>query len=155
MRNKLFSIVAGLALVSLSASSALADTTGGGGAELGLDAVQISGGTVISKTGEVTLTGSISCSQDVEAYVSAELTQVVGRFHTISGWGGTLNPVTCLAANGTAGFSFSFFPYEGKFAAGTARVTAMAQAGFCDEVACSIDEASYGPASLRLKGGRG
>lgn len=152
MRNKLLSILAGLALVALSGSSALA-ATGGGGTDLGLDSVQISGGTVISKTGEVTLTGSVSCSQDVEAYVYAELTQVVGRFHTIRGWGQT--PVTCLAANGTAGFSFSIFPYDGKFAGGTARVTAVAEAGFCDEFECVIDYESYGPASLGLKGGRG
>ena len=155
MRNKLFSIVAGLALVALSASSALADTTGGGGADLGLDAVQVSAGTVISKTGEVTLTGSVNCSQDVDVSVYVELTQVVGRFHTIYGSGGTLAPVTCLAADGTAAFSLSFFPYEGKFAAGTARVAATAQAGSCDDVGCTIDTASYGPASLRLKGGRG
>ncbi len=155
MRNRLFSIVAGLALVALSASSTLAATDGGGGSDLGLDAVQITGGSVVSKTGVVTLTGSVSCSQDVEVFVSAELTQVVGRFNTIRSWGSPQTSVVCLAADRTASFSFSIVPDNGKFAAGKAVVSAYAEADVCDDLGCSTDIAMYGPVGLALKGGKG
>jgi len=154
MRKGLLAALVGVALATVSASSVLADTTGGGGsADLGLDAIRIDGGTVVSKTGFVTLTGSIDCSQDIQAYVGADAAQVVGRFNTIRGFG-DVYPVTCLAADGRASFTMSFFADQGKFAPGSVRVSAYADVGFCDDNTgeCFDEFASFGPASIRLTG---
>ena len=154
MRNKLFAILVGAALAMVSASSVFADTGGGGTADLGLEAVTISSGSVVAKTGVVTLTGSIDCTQDLEAGVFVDLAQVVGRFNTIRGFGFTT--VGCLATAGHAAFSMSFLADQGKFAPGGARVSAGADVFVCDEVTgeCFEDFVSYGPASIRLKSGK-
>lgn len=152
MRNKWFAALVGVALAMVSASSVLADTGGGGNADLGLEAVSINTGSVVGRTGEVTLTGSISCTQDLDAWVYVDATQVVGRFNTIRGWGYT--SVGCLAADGHAGFSMSFFADQGKFAPGAVRISAGAYTWFCDDVDCFYDFASFGPASIRLAGSR-
>ncbi|MEP6640197.1 MAG: hypothetical protein ABJC39_12680 [Chloroflexota bacterium] len=128
-------------------STALADT-GGGGADLGLDAVAISGGTIVAKTAVVTLHGTISCSQDLTAFVWADVSQVVGRFNTIRGTGG--QEVACSAASGTAAFDMTVFAEAGKFAPGNVRVGAYADTGYCDAIDCYDDFASFGPAAVRL-----
>src|SRR5215213_6076091 len=115
MRARPLALILGLVLAAMPMSSVLADTTPGGGADdLGLESVTITGGTVVAKTGLLTLNGSIACSQDLTASVGADVTQVVGRFHTIRGFGST--EVGCLAADGSAVFSMSFYADEGKFA---------------------------------------
>lgn len=153
MRVRLLAVLVAAMLAAFNVSSVFADTGGGGGTDLGLEAVTISGGTVIGKTGQVTLVGSITCTQDLEASVFVDLAQVVGRFNTIRGFG--FASVSCLAVDGSASFTMSFFADQGKFAPGAARVQASADTGFCDEVDCFFDEASYGPASIRLVGSRG
>ena len=156
MRKIRFALLVGVALALVSASSALADTSGGGGADLGLEAVSINAGSVVGKTGEVTLTGSIGCTQDVEGFVYVDVAQVVGRFHTIRGWGET--SFSCLAAGGSAAFSISILADQGRFAPGAVRVSAGADTGYCDVVGeveeCFYDSASFGPASIRIKGGK-
>jgi hypothetical protein len=153
MRVRILAVLVGLVLATINASSVLAATGGGGGADLGLEGVTISGATVIAKTGQVTLAGAITCTQDLDASVGIDLAQVVGRLHTITGFGGT--SVSCLASEGSASFTVSFFPDQGKFAPGTARVEAFAETGFCNDVDCFFDDASYGPASIKLVGSRG
>jgi hypothetical protein len=150
MRNRTLALVVGLALAMISASSVLADTSPGGNADLGLDAITISAGSVVGKTGEVTLTGAIECSQDLTADVFVDISQVVGRFNTIRGFG--YASVSCLAADGSAPFTMSLFADQGKFAGGSARLSAFAETGSCDDVECFFDSVSYGPATLRLKG---
>jgi hypothetical protein len=154
MRNRILALGLGLAMVAGSASAALADTTGGGGADLGLDAISVTGGSATPSTGAVTISGSISCSQDVEVYVYGQLTQVVGRFNTIRGWGQSPTSITCLAADGTAGYQFTISPDNGKFAGGAAVVLVGAEAGACDDFGCSFEDVTYGPASLKLQGGK-
>lgn len=154
MRTRILGLGLGLALSMAMASGALA-ATGGGTDDLGLDALQVTSGTAGSASGSVILTGSISCSQDVNVYVYAQLTQVVGRFNTLRGWGQTTDAVPCTAAVGTAQLQLSVSPESGKFAGGSAVVEAGAEAGLCDDFGCMIDEAHYGPAALKLKGGKG
>lgn len=154
MRVRLLAVLVAALLAAFNVSAVFADTgPGGGNADLGLESVTISGGTVSGRTGQVTLTGSITCTQDVDASVSVDLAQVVGRFNTIRGFGFT--SVSCLAAEGSASFTVSFFAEQGKFAAGAARVQAFAETGFCNDVDCFFDQATYGPASIQLVGARG
>ncbi len=153
MRVRLLAVLVAAALAAINVSSVFAATGGGGGTDLGLEAVTISGGTVVAKTGQVTLAGSITCTQDLDALVFVDLAQVVGRFNTIRGFGDA--SVSCLATEGSASFTVSFFADAGKFAPGAARVQAFAETGFCTDVECFFDDASYGPASIRLVGSRG
>jgi hypothetical protein len=153
MRVRLLAVLFAAALAALNVSSVFASTGGGGGTDLGLESITISGGTVIAKTGQVTLAGSVTCTQDLDASVSVDLAQVVGRLNTIRGSGFT--SVSCLAAVGSASFTVSFFADFGKFAPGSARVDAFAETGFCNDVDCFFDDAAFGPASIRLVGSRG
>jgi hypothetical protein len=148
MRARSLGLVLGIALAAMPLSTALADTTGGGGADLGLEAVTITGGTITAKTAVVTLHGTISCSQDLTAFVWADVSQVVGRFNTIRGNGG--QEIACAAATGSASFAVTIFAEQGKFAPGSAQVGAFADTGFCDDVDCYDDSVSFGPAGVRL-----
>jgi hypothetical protein len=135
-------------LLAAAASPALADT-GGGGADLGLDAMTVTSATVNGRTGIATLSGTISCSQDLDGvFVGAELDQVVGRFTTLRGWGGTM--ISCSAADGTAAWSTSFGPDQGKFAAGSGTVSGYAEAGSCTDVDCFFDIVFVGPQTMHL-----
>jgi hypothetical protein len=125
-----------------------ADTIGGGGTDLGLDAITITGASVAGRTGAVTVTGSVACSQDINGYVDVYLSQVVGRLNTISGEGYT--EFQCLAANGTAPFSLSVSPYSGKFAGGSATIQGYAYTYTCTDVECFDDFVSVAPTTIRL-----
>ena len=153
MRVRLLAVLFAAALATLNVSTVFADTGGGGGADLGLESMTISGGTVIARTGQVTLAGSITCTQDLDASVFVDIAQVVGRLNTIRGFGYT--SVSCLAAVGSASFTVSFFADFGKFAPGSARVEGFAETVSCDDVDCFFDDAAFGPASIRLVGSRG
>jgi hypothetical protein len=148
MHARSLGLLLGVALAAMPLSTALADTTGGGGADLGLEAVTISGGTIAAKTSVVTLQGSITCSQDLNAFIWADVSQVVGRFNTIRGTGG--QEVACSAATGTALFSLTVPADQGKFAPGSVQVGAFADTGFCDEFDCYDDSAFFGPVGVRL-----
>ena len=126
----------------------VADTGPGGNADLGLDAITISTNTVQPRTGLVTVTGRVECSQDLEAYVWGDVSQVVGRVWTVSGGGDTT--VECLAADGSADFSVSFYAGSGKFVPGRARLEAFADTGYCTEEECFYDDVSTGTLIVRL-----
>jgi hypothetical protein len=147
--NRLIGIVLPLALVLAAATPALADTTGGGGADLGLDAIAITHGSVNARTGIATVSGTIDCSQDlIGAYVSVELDQVVGRFHTLRGYGDTA--VDCLATDGSATWTTTIQPDQGKFANGRATASAFAGIDVCTEDDCLSDGVKLGPVAIRL-----
>jgi hypothetical protein len=135
-------------MILVSPIAVAADTGGGSNADLGLDGVTISGTSVVGRTGLVTVAGRISCSQDVDAYVWIELSQVVGRTSTISGGGAT--EVQCLAADGSADFSLSFYAWSGRFAGGNARIQGFAETYACTEEDCLYDTVSFGPTNVRL-----
>jgi hypothetical protein len=103
MRNKLFSIFAGLALVALSASSALAGT-GGGGADLGLHAARVSSGTVTNGRGSNT-TAQVVWGTDDPATGAGHYGGIYGGIEdsgTIVGlWEQDFHAVTC--DDGTTG----------------------------------------------------
>jgi hypothetical protein len=148
-RNKLLGVVLPLMLLVGAATPVLADTTGGGSADLGLEAVAVTSARVNARTGIATVSGTITCSQDLTGvFVGAEIDQVVGRFHTLRGWGGT--SVDCLAADGSAAWTLTIQPDQGKYANGGATLSAYAEIDFCDEFDCYGDFASFGPAPIRL-----
>ena len=147
MRHRILALLAGLVLAVGSASSVVA---GDFGFEVSIDA-----GMVVGRTGEVTVTGSVSCTEDLGASVEVQLAQVVGRFHTIRSVGSTT--LDCLAADGRGTFSISLLADEGKFAAGPARISAIAFGYVCDpEVpdGCLGAFDDYGPASIQLGGSK-
>jgi hypothetical protein len=149
-RNLLIGVVAPLVLALGVATPALADTTGGGGgADLGLDGMAITSTSVTARTGIATVSGTIACSQDLNgAYVFVELDQVVGRFHTLRGYGGA--PVDCAAADGSASWTLTIQPDQGKFANGRATIGAFAAIDVCGEEDCVSDSVSVGPQTIRL-----
>jgi hypothetical protein len=152
MNARLVSTLVGVALALAVAGPVAADTGGGGESDLGLEGFTLSGATVNTKTGVATVTGSISCSQDVEGYVGVELRQSVGRFFTVAGWGGS--SFTCLASTGSASVSLIVQPEQGKFGGGKASAHGFAQAEVCsqvdDEEYCDYDFADSGSVRLRL-----
>jgi hypothetical protein len=137
-----------LSVAMLASPIAVAADTGGSNADLGLDGVTISTTSIVGRTGLVTVAGRVECSQDVDAYVWAEVSQVVGRTSTISG--GNATEVQCLAADGSAGFSLSFYAWSGKFAGGQARVQGGAETAVCTEEECFFDAVAFGPTNVRL-----
>ena len=142
-------IVLPIILLASVATPALADTTGGGTADLGLDAVTITSASVNGRTGVATISGTIGCSQDItDVFISTQLEQVVGRFNTIRGWGWT--QVSCSAATGNAAWSAIVRADQGKFAGGRATVYADAYLDFCTDIECLSDYASVGPESIHL-----
>ena len=148
MRTRLIGFFLGVVLAAVPVSSALADTTADGGADLGLDAITITSGSVNGGKGVVTLHGTIGCSKDVTVWVTGNVAQVVGRFHTIVGNGGAM--ISCLAAKGTAAFALTVRAEQGKFAPGRARIDAFADTSVCDEFDCLDDSVSFGPVAMRL-----
>src|SRR5262245_29522846 len=148
-RKLLIGVVAPVVLALGVVSPVLADTTGGGNADLGLDAITITATHVQAKTGIATVSGTISCSQDLTGvFVSAEIDQVVGRFHTLRGWGGTA--VDCAAADGSAPWTLVIQPDQGKFANGRATIFAFGDVSFCDEFECYDDSVAVGPLAIQL-----
>jgi hypothetical protein len=149
-RKRLLALLLGLSLAAV-AGPVSADTTGGGEADLGLESITVTS-VVVSREGTATVTGSITCSQDVVGYGFVTVRQDVGRFFVVQGdaW----LEFTCDASAGSTTFSAVATPYGGKFAGGRATVSAGAQVETCDAVTweCSYDTEYYGPASVRLRG---
>jgi hypothetical protein len=138
--------LAAIALVLLTIAPAAAHE---GSADLGLDDISITSATVDARTGLVTISGRIQCSQDLtqlSVYAGAE--QLVGRLNLISGSGG--DELDCVAEAGTADWSVSFYAWNGKFAPGQARVGASAFVFFCTEEECFEDGVETGVLLLRL-----
>jgi hypothetical protein len=149
MHTRLLGAVLGAVLATLSITPVFADTTGGGFADLGLDSITMTGGSVNAKTGIVTVHGTITCSQDVEAFAWVDARQTVGRFHVLTGGGAAL--VSCEAATGHAAFDVTFEADQGKFAPGRLRVAGYAEADSCDsEDTCVSDVADFGPVTIRI-----
>ena len=148
-RNKILGVVLPVMLLVGAATPVLADTTGGGNADLGLDAIAITAAGAQGKTGIATISGTISCSQDlIGIQIFVELDQVVGRFHTLRGWAGAT--VDCAASDGSASWTLTIQPDQGKFANGRATITASAGIQQCDEEGCFEDSVGLGPQEIRL-----
>ena len=98
-------------------------------------------GTVVPKTGEATVSGTLTCSQPVLVGLDALLTQRIGRVR-LEGYSGT-----GIECDGTATWALPISAYSGLFTAGKAEVQA---------VAYSYDEDGYAEAfqQVRLTGGR-
>jgi len=73
----------------------------GGEGDLGLEAISVDSLVVNPRTGTVTATGTVTCSAELAGiFVGVDLSQVVGRFHTINGGGGTAVDCPAPAAEG-------------------------------------------------------
>ena len=162
MRSRFLAIPFALCLALASAGIAAADTTPGGeGSYGGLD-VTITSISVNAKTGLVAVSGDVTCEVDFD-YVGAqvELAQVVGRLHTLRGWGAA-DIGGCLAAAGTSPFTMSFYADSGRFAPGKAMVSVYAYGdGGCAEdpatgewICVNSGWASHGPTAIRLRSAR-
>jgi hypothetical protein len=139
----------GLSIAMLASPIAVAaDTIGGGNADLGLDAITVTATSVAGRTGLVTVTGRVDCSQDLTASIWVDISQVVGRTATISGGGEAT--AECLASTGSAPFSVAFYAWSGRFAGGPARVEGFAETGVCTDEACLYDVVQFGPTNVRL-----
>jgi hypothetical protein len=162
MRSRFFAIPFALLLALASAGIVAADTTpGGDGSYGGLD-VTVTSASVNAKTGLVTVAGSVTCEVDFD-YVGAnvEVSQVVGRLHTLRGWGG-VDTGACLAAAGKTTFKMSFYADSGRFAPGKAKIYVEAYGeGGCIEdpdtgewICDASGWAAHGPTAIRLGSAR-
>lgn len=160
MRTRLLALPFAVLLVLASTGLAVADTTPPGEPG-GLDVV-VTSTSINAKTGLVTVSGAVTCEVDFD-YVSAEvgLSQVVGRLTTLRGWGYT-DTSGCLAADGSASFTLSFYADSGRFAPGRAMISVSAWGeGSCSEDPDTGDwtcenwgSVSYGPTAIRLRQAR-
>jgi hypothetical protein len=84
--------------------------------------VTIDQATVDPRTGDVTLTGTVTCSEPAVVDVFGELRQSVGRVFTVRGFVGVF--VECPGPEGTT-FSVTVVPDVGEFRPGRARLIAF------------------------------
>jgi hypothetical protein len=89
--------------------------------ELTVD-VSIDQATVNPRTGEVTLTGTVTCSERALVDIFGELCQQVGRIFTVRGFFDVF--VECPGPEGTT-FSVTFASDQGRFTPGQARLIAF------------------------------
>jgi hypothetical protein len=88
--------------------------------------------TVNPQTGEVTVSGTVTCTGATEAQVSVNVTQPIGREGAVQGGGYTSVPCN---QNGEP-YTISLFGYDGRFGPGRAVITVDAFAcgfQFCDD----------------------
>jgi hypothetical protein len=103
-------------------------------------------GTLDTKTGVASVSGTVTCNSYVAFLsISGELKQNVGRFHTIRGSFGTT--IECFAGH-PAQWTASVVPESGKFGGGSALVTLFAS-GCSDPFSCDDVQAQ---ASVQLRG---
>ncbi len=99
----------------------------------------------VARSGDVTLTGTVTCEEAGFAFLELHLRQNVGRLHTIQGGGFT--EVECTEAGEVVPFTTTVRPFEGRFAPGRARLFMFAQ-GECDEFSCEFED--FGERTVRL-----
>ena len=76
--------------------------------------------TIDPRTGQVTLSGTISCSEPAFVDIFGELHQQVGRIFTVSGFFGVR--VQCPGPEGIT-YAVPVTPYQGRLTPGPARLT--------------------------------
>jgi hypothetical protein len=104
-----------LGLLTLGVTPAVAQQ------ELTVD-VTIDQATVDPRTGEVTLSGTVTCSEPALVDIFGELRQQVGRIFTVRGFFGVF--VECPGPEGTT-FSVTVIADQGRFTPGRARLIAF------------------------------
>jgi hypothetical protein len=103
-------------------------------------------GNVKPKTGEVTVSGTVSCSEDSDLLLFGVATQRAGRVN-IQGFFGS-ESVSCAGGQEPTPWSFTFEGRNGIFVAGRASVTVDVFG--CGAITCDQDEVSR---TVRLTGG--
>jgi hypothetical protein len=76
--------------------------------------------TIVPRTGQVTLSGTISCSEPAFVDIFGELHQQVGRIFTVTGFFGVR--VQCPGPEGIT-YAVPVTPYQGSLTPGPARLT--------------------------------
>ena len=145
--RKLALLVAMLAMALATAVPGLAESTaapGPGDSDLGLEGITVTSITLDKKTGQVVVSGTVTCTEPLSVSVQGSVRQDVGRFNTVQGFGGT--EVLC---DGETPFGFTVSPFEGRFGGGRATVEAAAFA-FDDSDEFGIDFAETGPINTKL-----
>lgn len=93
--------------------------------------------TIDPQTKVVTVKGPVTCAPEVNrVFVAVELSQVVGRLHTVWGFGQER-----LSCDGRTAFTLRFSAREGRFAPGEATLRGVAGtcAGRGHEQQCDLD----------------
>jgi hypothetical protein len=111
-----------LLILLLLLSGAIATPARAQAQEITVDLV-ITSTTVDPHTGDVTVTGSVTCSEAATGFVTVELTQRVGR-------GSGATEVNCGPTR--TSFTFTVEPNEGEFRPGRATMRAYADVYVCD-----------------------
>ena len=75
-----------------------------------------------SRTGAATITGTVTCTNGSAPSVNVQMTQNVGRFNSVSGYGGSNATVPCDGVSHP--WTVTVAPYSGKFGGGSATVHA-------------------------------
>jgi hypothetical protein len=92
--------------------------------------------TIDPRTGEATLSGTITCSEPASVDVNGALQQVIGRIATARSFF-VFSPVECPGPEGTS-FTVTLTADQGRFAPGPARITAeVFGCVFVPEVGCT------------------
>jgi hypothetical protein len=81
--------------------------------------------TVDPQTGEVIVSGTVTCSEPADASIYVSVNQPLGRGNSLEGF--NYAPQVRCDQDGEP-YTISLFPYEGRFAPGRARVTVDAYA---------------------------
>jgi hypothetical protein len=102
-------------------------------------------GEVSPRTGQVTVSGTVSCSEDSDIFLSGEVTQRAGRV-TIQGF--FFDSVSCAGGEEPTPWSVPFEGQNGRFVGGRASVIVVAEG--CGIITCDQDQESR---TVRLTGG--
>jgi hypothetical protein len=146
MRSRILVFLGVLAVVLIGAAPVAAATGGGSG---GIAITVSPTGTV--SNGTATISGTISCSPlwtspPVQFFGDASLNQPVGRLHSVNG--DTQFNLTIESCDTPVAWQATIFPFNGRFAPGTAYV--QVNAFGCDQVS-NCDQGSL-TAVIKLKG---
>ena len=132
MRKRALRIMLLTALATLGLLGPLGATPALAQEPLSVD-VSVQAATVDPRTGDVTISATVTCSDWSYVSIGSELRQDLGRLQTIRGsyyWS-----VWCAGPEGTQ-FTLTPRAYEGRFGAGNARLLLWASAYQCDEGGC-------------------
>jgi hypothetical protein len=133
-----------LSLLPIEAAHAQKGEGEGEGEGIAIDVTQESA-TVNTQTGEVTISGTVTCSGAADAYINVSLMQPIGREKGVEGFSYGL--VQC-GPDGEP-YTLSLFAYRGRFGPGRAVLTLNASA--CDWYTC---DSANSQQSVKLTPGR-
>jgi hypothetical protein len=130
MRQRAFKLVLVTALAALGLISPVGTTSALAQEPLSVD-VSVQDATIDPRTGDVTISATVSCSEWSWVGAGFEVRQDLGRLQTIRGYSSTWG-TWCPGPEGSP-YTITVRAYEGKFGGGNARITMWAYAYRWDE----------------------